>query len=346
MANHKAATEVTVAPLAEKTGLEIIVDKYWKLALGLFFAVAAGILVTQYMGNQSRAAQDAGWGKFGELVSFPDPNRFGSTFEVSDPAALRALANESDLGASPWALAWAAKAFVDAGDMDSARATLNDLKSKFEDHDVLKSGFARDEAGNPVSLVDRVETYMEGMGGLRQELPGLFDNMAPPEGAPRVRLTTTAGDIVVALYEEQAPQHVENFLKRSREGLYDQTKFHRTLAGFMVQGGDPNSIEGERGTWGLGDAGYTIPQEFSDLVHHRGYLAAAKRPDQVESGGAQFYFTVATPYHLDGVHTVFGKIVEGMDVVDDIATRPLLEGTDPQQGQPREPVAITGTTVL
>jgi cyclophilin family peptidyl-prolyl cis-trans isomerase len=181
------------------------------------------------------------------------------------------------------------------------------------------------------------------MGSLRQDLPGLFDNPAPAADAPRVRLSTSAGDIVVALYADRAPQHVENFLKRSRDGQYDGTKFHRTIPGFMIQGGDTNSIEGAPETWGTGDAGYTIPQEFSDLVHHRGYLAAAKRGDQVESGGAQFYITVGTPHHLDGVHTVFGKVVEGLDVVDDIATAPIAQGT---QDRPAEPVTLTAATVL
>ena len=343
MAKHKAASEVTVAPLAEKTGLEVLVEKYWKLALGLFVVISAGILVSQQMGNQARAKQDAGWSQFGDMVTFPNPNAFGSSFEVSDPAALRELANQSDLGASPWALLWSAKAFADAGDLDAARATLSDLKSKYAGHEVLQSGMARDAEGNPVSLADRVETYIDGMGSLRQDLPGLFDNPAPAADAPRVRLSTTAGDIVVALYADRAPQHVENFLKRSRDGEYDNTKFHRTMAGFMIQGGDTNSIEGPPETWGQGDAGYTIPQEFSDLVHHRGYLAAAKRPDQVESGGAQFYITVGTPHHLDGVHTVFGKVVEGMDIVDDIATRPLAEGT---QDRPAEPVTLTAATAL
>lgn len=170
-----------------------------------------------------------------------------------------------------------------------------------------------------------------------------------------VKIETTYGDIVVKLYNE-TPKHRDNFLKLVKEGTYDGVLFHRVIQNFMIQGGDPNSRNAKKGEMlGNGELGYTLPAEFvPSLYHKKGALAAARQADQVNpekrSSSCQFYIVQGekwnaeklkrvetsmgksftkeqaevyatlggTPF-LDGDYTVFGEVVEGLEVVDKIA---------------------------
>lgn len=152
-----------------------------------------------------------------------------------------------------------------------------------------------------------------------------------------IRIKTTLGDITVRLYDE-TPLHKANFEKLVGDGFYNGTIFHRVIAGFMNQGGDPNTIPGNEanGRPGTGGPGYTIPAEIHPhLKHKKGALASARLPDQVnprrESSGSQFYIVNAAggAHFLDGQYTVFGEVVDGMDVVDAIAATKTLPGDMP-----------------
>jgi len=143
-----------------------------------------------------------------------------------------------------------------------------------------------------------------------------------------IRIKTTLGDITIRLFDE-TPLHKANFEKLVHEGFYNGSIFHRVIPGFMNQGGDPNTISGNEGNGhpGTGGPGYTVPAEIhSHLTHKKGALASARLPDQVnprrESSGSQFYIVNASTgaHFLDGQYTVFGEVVEGMDVVDAIAS--------------------------
>ena len=145
-----------------------------------------------------------------------------------------------------------------------------------------------------------------------------------------VTIHTEYGDMVLLLYD-QTPLHKENFLSLARTGYYDSTNFHRVLKGFMIQGGDPNSKPGGDAA-GIGNGGpnYTVPAEFvPSLTHVKGALAAARQPDQVNplkaSSGSQFYIvhTPAACRHLNGSYTVFGQVIQGLEIVDKIATQPV-----------------------
>lgn len=147
-----------------------------------------------------------------------------------------------------------------------------------------------------------------------------------------VTISTQFGDIQVILFDK-TPKHKANFLKLANEKFYDSTAFHRVVYGFMVQGGDVNSKNGAAAdTWGQGGMDYTLPMEVSkDLMHYRGALAAARKPDQVnpnkESNGSQFYI-VHNPngeHRLNMEYTVFGQVLSGMEVVDSIAMQPINE---------------------
>jgi len=173
-----------------------------------------------------------------------------------------------------------------------------------------------------------------------------------------VKIETTQGNIVVKLYNE-TPKHRDNFIKLVKEGVFNDLLFHRVIKEFMIQGGDPNSCGAKPGQMlGDGGLGYTIPAEFvPSLYHKKGALAAARQGDQVnpakESSSCQFYIVQGkvwnprelnmieqrygkkftpeqveayttlggTPF-LDGDYTVFGEVVEGLDVIDKIAAVP------------------------
>ncbi len=140
-------------------------------------------------------------------------------------------------------------------------------------------------------------------------------------------LHTNHGAIAVELFDEDAPKTVENFLKLSRDGFYDGVIFHRIIKDFMIQGGDPEGT-------GTGGPGYTFEDEFNKHKVERGALAMANAGPN--TNGSQFFIvtTEAAPW-LDGKHTVFGKVTDGMDAVDSI------EGTETGvQDRPVEAVVI------
>ena len=178
------------------------------------------------------------------------------------------------------------------------------------------------------------------------------------EKKPDVIIQTPHGDIKIILYDK-TPKHKANFLKLAKEGYYDDLLFHRVIPNFMIQGGDPDSKGAPAGKrLGEGGPDYTIPFEYvPEYFHKRGALAAARMPDEVnparESSGSQFYIvqgktftdeeldkiekryklrftpeqrqvykTIGGAPHLDGSYTVFGEVIEGMEVVDKIASLP------------------------
>jgi len=126
------------------------------------------------------------------------------------------------------------------------------------------------------------------------------------------------GAIEIELYPELAPNTVANFEKLAASRFYDGTSFHRVIPGFMVQGGDPNTRDDDPSNDGKGGPGYTIPDEFSEAPHLRGTVAMANR-SRPDTSGAQFFIVHADSQHLDHSYNLFGRVVSGMDVVDQIA---------------------------
>ena len=140
------------------------------------------------------------------------------------------------------------------------------------------------------------------------------DNMSDRQIAV---IETNFGNIVIQLFPDVAPGHVENFVKLAQDGFYDGSTFHRVIPGFMIQGGDPNSKDEDRSNDGQGGPGFTINAEFSDVPHKRGILSMARAQDP-NSAGSQFFIVVKDSNFLDGQYTVFGEVIEGMDVADKI----------------------------
>jgi peptidyl-prolyl cis-trans isomerase B (cyclophilin B) len=143
----------------------------------------------------------------------------------------------------------------------------------------------------------------------------------PAAGEEIAVIETNLGRILIRFFPKVAPGHVENFKKLATKGFYDGVKFHRVIPGFMIQGGDPNSKDDNRSDDGTGGPGYKIKAEFSDTPHVRGILSMARTPDP-DSAGSQFFIMVSDKAFLDGKYSVFGKVIQGMDVVDKIVALP------------------------
>jgi cyclophilin family peptidyl-prolyl cis-trans isomerase len=149
---------------------------------------------------------------------------------------------------------------------------------------------------------------------------------AKADDLPRVKLTTSKGEITLELFENEAPQTVANFLTLAKQGFYDGSPFHRVLPGFMAQGGS-KTADGE------GGPGYTIRCECYEpdaRMHFRGSLSMAKTQLR-DSGNSQFFLTFTPTPHLNGKHTVFGRVINGLEVLGDIQRR---DPTKPNQPTP------------
>lgn len=157
-----------------------------------------------------------------------------------------------------------------------------------------------------------------------------------------VILKTNKGDITLELTLDKTPKTTGNFLKLAKEGFFDGTKFHRVIAGFVIQGGDPNSKGTDKVSYGRGGPGYTIEDEFvKGLSNVRGTISMANT-GHPNSGGSQFFINLVDNTGLDfdkppkeSSHPVFGKVISGMEVVDSIAKVEV-----DQMGIPVEPVVI------
>lgn len=139
-----------------------------------------------------------------------------------------------------------------------------------------------------------------------------------------VEIMTNKGKIVIELYPKKAPKTVDNFIKLADSGFYDGVKWHRVEPGFVIQGGDPLSKDNDPSNDGTGGPGYMIKAEFNDMKHVTGTVAMA-RSQSIDSAGSQFYICLAPQSHLDGKYTVFGQVIEGMNVVNSIQVGDVMQ---------------------
>ena len=154
-----------------------------------------------------------------------------------------------------------------------------------------------------------------------------------PAGRPVVLFETSMGNFEAELYTDLAPKTAENFLTLVNKKFYDGTIFHRVIAGFMIQGGDP------KGT-GTGGPGYSIQDEFGPGLTHNAAGILSMANSGPNTGGSQFFITLAPTDWLDGKHAIFGKVVSGMDVV-----RAIGQAETSLSDRPVEDVVIKSLTV-
>ena len=148
----------------------------------------------------------------------------------------------------------------------------------------------------------------------------------------KANIDTSEGLVVVELWDDVAPGHVENFAKLADQGFYNGLCFHRVISGFMIQGGCPEGT-------GTGGPGWNIPAEFNDRPHEEGVLSMARSQDP-NSAGSQFFVCLDRCPHLDGQYSAFGKVVDGIEAVRTIGTT----ATDPGD-RPLETVTINSITM-
>lgn len=137
------------------------------------------------------------------------------------------------------------------------------------------------------------------------------------------------GTIELETLPDVAPKHSQNFDELVSTGAYDGTAFHRVIPGFMIQGGDPNSVNKPRETWGYGDPSQKrVSAEFNSTSHKRGIISAARSQDP-NSASSQFFICVADASFLDGQYSVFGRVTSGMDIADKIVNSPRDRSDNP-----------------
>lgn len=170
----------------------------------------------------------------------------------------------------------------------------------------------------------------------------LFFSMNANKPNPVVTLKTNQGDIALELFLDKTPKTAGNFLKLAEAGFFDGTKFHRVIAGFVIQGGDPNSKMNDKVSYGKGGPGYTIEDEFVLGLSNTRETISMANTGRPNSGGSQFFINLVDNIGLDfdkppeiSRHPVFGKVISGMKVVDFIAKVDV-----DQMGIPVEPVVI------
>ena len=166
----------------------------------------------------------------------------------------------------------------------------------------------------------------------------MADRLSAPTGALdttksyTARFKTEKGDIVVELHADRAPMTVENFVNLARAGFYDGTTFHRVIGGFMAQGGDPTGT-------GTGGPGYQFGDEFDPSLRHSGPGVLSMANAGAGTNGSQFVITLGATPHLDDRHSVFGRVVEGMEVVRSLRERDPQRDRNP--GDRIETIEIT-----
>lgn len=158
-------------------------------------------------------------------------------------------------------------------------------------------------------------------------------------------LDTSMGKIIIGFFPDEAPNHVDNFKTLAREGVYNGVLFHRVIPGFVIQTGDPktadpNTPKMEYGTGGT-ERDAPLALELNSHKHVRGAIGMARSQDP-NSADSQWYITLETQPHLDSGYTVFGEVIEGMDVVDSIAS----VQTDQVRGIPVEPVRVNSVQIV
>lgn len=161
---------------------------------------------------------------------------------------------------------------------------------------------------------------------------------------PIATLETTMGIIKIELFKDRVPQTVDNFVKLANEKFYDGVLFHRVIPNFMAQTGDPNSKDNDPYNDGTGGPGYAFNDEFVPrLTNERGTIAMANHG--ANTNGSQFFINVVNNDHLNNLHTVFGKVTQGLEIVDKIVNVPTIMDNPRLKNRPVQDIKIKSITI-
>lgn len=335
MAKHKSATEVTIVN-EEKSAFELWVLRNWPKAAVVGVIVAAGIVFFKTRADATEAARGEEWNQLAK----PDGN-------LAEYQAASARVAGTPL--EGWARLLEAQRALSEDDVEGAAKAAQALAG-LDGHLLNSLSLPIGPDGAEMTPGQTFAKKMQAHAEWDAAHASILSNAAPPADAPRVTIQTGEGDIVVALYQDLAPEHVANFLAVAKEDGYDGTKFYRAVnnaSSSLIEGGDPNTREEDATNWGRGGDDKTLEQEKNGLIHAPGYLAMARSSTGAASSGMRFYLTFGRSHFLDGQSTIFGKVVEGLDVIKEIGTAPLLPA-DPQTrvfDRPEAPVTINDVVV-
>jgi cyclophilin family peptidyl-prolyl cis-trans isomerase len=194
-------------------------------------------------------------------------------------------------------------------------------QGKYRDHDVIREGEAELEALTRPLDAAEIEAILQKLENTPAE---------PVADNEYALIETRFGVMKMRFFPDKAPGHCANFKRLANAGYYDGVTFHRVIPGFMIQGGDILSRDGNKATDGTGSPGYTIDAEFNDVSHVTGIVSMARTPDP-NSAGSQFFICDGSPTFLDRNYTVFGEIIEGKEIINKIANVQRDRGDNPLQ---------------
>lgn len=340
MAKHKAPTQITIGSIQQQTLFNELVERYWKLGASLLVAGAIAILVPTYLRSKARTAHNSLWDDLGaqaELGSGPF-----RPIQGGPPESLALFADQhKDSRVGGWAKALEVGEHIEGDELDQAEKAATQLEGLWPDHVLSRAKLYRGSDGPARSLNESIRSGKASLGDWEKEHSFLFSNPELPPDAPRLRLNTNKGPIVVGLYVDRAPQHAANFLELAKAGFYNGTKFHRVVRGKLIQGGDPNTIAGEPDSWGLGGPEATFELEIDPrLRHFRGALVAWRSDSATRSHGSQFFLTTSDQHEMDGQTVVFGRTLEGDATIEAIESGAVVED------RPQDPVVIESIELL
>ena len=340
MAEHKSAAEVTVVAHEEQSAFAAFVERHWMKAAIVAVIGTAAILFMQYQEGQKAAAIQANWDK---LMACVEDN--GAGIPTGEPAAIEAVLPEiKGTDAEAWGLFYLAASLRGENKFEEAVAALGRLKDGHPKHPLVADLRTFGESSTPVSRVAHLTNVYASESQWRTKNPGLFANPEPAASAPRARIQTDHGDILIALDAERAPKHVENFTKLVNEGFYNGLKVHRSSFGQVMELGDPTTKDEASLpiTWGQQGAEENVEKEDTGLSHFRGVLSANEVIGTEESSGSLVTITAEDSHHLNSRNVVFGHVIEGQEIVKEIALLPSAPG-----GQtPEEPAVIQSITIV
>jgi len=340
MADHKAPTEVTVVAGDEPSRLSLFVHKHWTKAALVALVIAAGVLYSQYQAGQDAKVVNQSWSR---LMSAVDEDGRGGF--APDAEAIAAMQDElSGTAAGAWSLYMEAQGQRKDGDYDAALATLQEIKAAYPEHPLVKDRKTYGESATPLNAIERLTKVFTSERDWHASQPQLFANAELPADAPRVRFQTDHGDFVVGLYADRAPKHVENFLAKVNDGYYEGLKFHRSAFGMMIETGDPTTRDAGSDPirWGQTGSDDVVEDEDSGLFHFGGVLSANTLAGAEGSDGGLISFTAQAVHFRDGANVVFGAVIEGLDVVEEIAQL----APDATGQRPAEPAIVESATVV
>lgn len=332
---HKPATAVTLAPLAEKSAVEQLVDSYWKHAVVLVLAIVGVVVVLHRRGRTAVVERRSNWER---LLAGAGLEGFTRTPSAAAEELESLAGGLKGSEAEVWAHLIRAQSLLDKRDFASARKVLETLRQDAGASAVGRELWLDPDSSALESAFARLASAVEAQERWQREHPTLFTNPEPSADSPRVRISTDLGNVTLTLHTDRAPKHVANFLDAVAQGYFNGTKFSRVAAGQWCQGGDPNTKLEDVSKWDAGDPARILAMEPSTLFHFEGTLSAPPGKTKSESLGGAFTITAQPQHSWDGERVAFGTVVEGLDLVRRISEAPLAVGS---VDRPAQPVTIT-----